>query len=115
VRIALAALAKREEEVFVPGEEAPLPIPPGSKARLLLQRVRDEAHRFAVGYHRKLRAKGQTGSALDKVEGLGAKKAAALLRRFSSVAGIRAASEDELCQVEGIGPVLARKIRETLG
>jgi excinuclease ABC subunit C len=68
-----------------------------------------------VGYHRKLRAKGQTGSALDKVEGLGAKKAAALLRRFSSVAGIRAASEDELCQVEGIGPVLARKIRETLG
>jgi excinuclease ABC subunit C len=115
VKQALASLAKREEEVFVPGEESPLPIPPGSKARLLLQRVRDEAHRFAVGYHRKLRAKGQTGSALDKVEGLGAKKAAALLRRFSSVAGIRAASEDELRQVEGIGPVLARKIKGTLG
>ncbi|MBM4247913.1 MAG: excinuclease ABC subunit UvrC [Euryarchaeota archaeon] len=114
-RPALAALAKREEEVFVPGEEAPLPIPPGSKARLLLQRVRDEAHRFAVGYHRKLRSRGQTGSALDRVEGLGAKKAAALLRRFSSVAGIRAASEDELRQVEGIGPKLARQVKETLG
>jgi excinuclease ABC subunit C len=115
VKQALASLAKREEEVFVPGEESPLPIPPGSKARLLLQRVRDEAHRFAVGYHRKLRAKGQTGSVLDRIEGLGAKKAAALLRRFSSVAGIRAASEDELRQVEGIGPVLARKIKGTLG
>ena len=112
--IALVALAKREEELFVPGEEAPLPIPPGSKARLLLQRVRDEAHRFAVGYHRKLRAKGQTGSALDKVERLGEKKAAALLRRFSSVAGIRAASEDELRQVGGIGPALARRIKEAL-
>ncbi len=113
--IALVALAKREEEVFVPGEEAPVLFSPGSKAKLLLQRVRDEAHRFAVGYHRKLRAKGQTGSALDRVPGLGEKKAAALLRRFSSVAGIRAASEDELGQVSGIGPALARRIRETLG
>jgi excinuclease ABC subunit C len=111
---ALAALAKREEDVFVPGEDAPVQFPPGSKARLLLQRVRDEAHRFAVGYHRKLRAKGQTGSVLDRVPGLGENKAAALLRRFSSVAGIRAASEDELRQVEGIGPVLASKIKEVL-
>jgi excinuclease ABC subunit C len=112
--MALAALAKREEEVFVPGEDEPLPIPPGSKARLLLQRVRDEAHRFAVGYHRKLRAKEQTGSALDSVPGLGGKKAAALLRRFSSVTGIRAASEDELRQVAGIGPAMARRIKEAL-
>lgn len=110
----LVALAKREEEVFVAGEDAPVLFPPGSKAKLLLQRVRDEAHRFAVGYHRKLRAKGQTGSALDRIAGLGEAKAAALLRRFSSVAGLRAASEDELRQVGGIGPELARRIKEAL-
>ena len=114
VRVPIAALAKREEEVFVPGRDAPLDIPKGSPARLLLMRVRDEAHRFAVGYHRKLRAKGQTRSALDGIPGLGPKKAAALLRRFSTVAGIRAASEDELRQVEGIGPGLARKLRQAL-
>jgi excinuclease ABC subunit C len=114
VRVPLAALAKREEDIFVPGKEAPVPIPKGSAAKLLLMRVRDEAHRFAVGYHRNLRANGQIGSALDNIPGLGQTKASALLRRFSSVAGIRAASEDELRQVEGIGPALARKIKESL-
>jgi len=114
VQLPMVALAKREEEIFVPGKDAPLSIPKGSPAKLLLMRVRDEAHRFAVGYHRNLRAKGQTRSALDSIPGLGKNKAAALLRRFSSVAGIRAASEDELRQVEGIGPALARKIKQSL-
>jgi excinuclease ABC subunit C len=114
VRVPMVALAKREEDVFISGREVPVDIPVGSPAKLFLMRVRDEAHRFAVGYHRNLRAKGQTRSALDDIPGLGKNKAAALLRRFSSVAGIRAASEDELRQVEGIGPGLARKIRQAL-
>jgi len=115
VRIALAALAKREEEVFVSGRGSA----PADSARLegaaALAARKGRGSPLCRGVSPQAPAKGQTGSALDKVEGLGAKKAAALLRRFSSVAGIRAASEDELCQVEGIGPVLARKIRETLG
>ena len=114
VVVPVASLAKREEEVFVPGIEGPVAIPADSPAKLLLMRVRDEAHRFAVGYHRKLRARGQTASALDGIPGLGESKAAALLRRFSSVKGIRAASEDELRQVGGIGPALARRISEAL-
>jgi excinuclease ABC subunit C len=114
VEVPVASLAKREEEVFVPGIEGPVPIPADSPAKLLLMRVRDEAHRFAVGYHRNVRARGQTASALDGIRGLGEKKAAALLRRFSSVKGIRAASEDELRQVEGIGPNLAKRISEAL-
>jgi excinuclease ABC subunit C len=112
--VPVVALAKRVEELFVPGSEEPVPIPANSPAKLLLMRIRDEAHRFAVGYHRNLRAKGQTRSALDGIPGLGEKKASALLRRFSSVAGIRAASEDELRQVEGIGPRLAQRIKQAL-
>jgi len=114
VKVPIVALAKREEELFVPGAEEPLPIPRDSKALLLLGRIRDEAHRFAVGYHRKLRAKGQTGSALDTIPGLGERKAAALLRRFGSVQNLRTVSEDELCQVPGIGPALAQRIKQIL-
>jgi excinuclease ABC subunit C len=114
VSIPMVALAKREEELFLPGATEPIRISAGTPAKLVLMRVRDEAHRFAVGYHRKLRAKGQVSSALDGILGLGEMKRAALLRRFSSVKGIRQASEDELANVDGIGPQLAKRIKENL-
>lgn len=94
--IPVASLAKSFEEVFVPGQSDPVRIPRGSDALYLLQRVRDEAHRFAITYHRTLRAKRMTRSALDGVPGLGPKRQARLLRQFGSLKGVRQASLAEL-------------------
>ena len=85
--IPVAALAKTFEEVFVPGRPDPVPIPRGSEALFLLQRVRDEAHRFAITYHRELRGKRMTRSALEGVPGLGPARRARLLREFGSLQG----------------------------
>jgi excinuclease ABC subunit C len=114
VSIPMVALAKQEEELFLPGANDPIKIPSGTPAKLVLMRARDEAHRFAVTYHRKVRSKGEFGSALDNISGLGESKKRALLTRFSSVRGIRAASEDELANVDGIGPALAKRIKGAL-
>ena len=114
ISIPMVALAKREEELFLPGATEPVKMTQGTPAKLVLMRVRDESHRFAIGYHRNLRAKGQFSSALDGISGLGEQKRAALLRRFSSVKGIRQASEDELAKVDGIGPELAKRIKKSL-
>jgi len=115
IKVRMASLAKEREELFVPDGTGPVDIQDRSPAKLLLMRIRDEAHRFAVGYHRNLRARSQLGSALDRIKGLGAQKRTALLRRFLSVKGIRAASEDELALVDGIGPELAKRIKQSLG
>jgi excinuclease ABC subunit C len=109
-----AALAKEKEEVFVPGRSEPLNIPRTSAALHLLQRVRDEAHRFALGYHRKLRHKESIASALDSVPGIGPKRKKALLKNFGSVRSIKEASIDELSQVPGITGKLAEKVKEYL-
>ncbi len=94
--IPIAALAKRLEEVFVPGRPDPVELPRGSDALYLLQQIRDEAHRFAIGYHRKLRSKSMTRGVLDDVPGLGPRRQARLVRELGSLKRVRAASFEEL-------------------
>ena len=108
--VALVGLAKRLEEVWVPGEEFPIILPRTSEGLYLLQRVRDEAHRFAITFHRQRRSKAMTASALDGIPGLGESRRAALLTHFGSVKRVRAASSAELQEVTGIGPALADAI-----
>src|SRR4051812_9426816 len=108
--VALVGLAKRLEEVWLPGQEYPAILPRTSEALYLLQRVRDEAHRFAITYHRQKRSKAMTVSVLDGVPGLGETRRKALLRRFGSIKRLRAASVDELTEVPGIGRRTAEAI-----
>jgi excinuclease ABC subunit C len=101
-----------EERVYLPGALEPLELGRNSPARLLLERIRNEAHRFAISYHRKER--GRIRSQLDSIDGLGPVKKRALLQRFGSVAGIRAESQESLAAVPGIGAKLAALIRQQL-
>jgi excinuclease ABC subunit C len=103
-------LAKQEEEVFLPGQAEPLKLPRASEGLYLMQRIRDEAHRFAISYHRKVRTKQTIVSQLDGVPGIGAKRRSALLKRFGSIDAIRAASLEELAAV----PSMTRKAAEQL-
>jgi len=112
--VALVGLAKRLEEVWLPGQEFPLILPRASEGLYLLQRVRDEAHRFAVTFHRERRSKAMTASALDGIPGLGEVRRKALLRHFGSVKRLRAASPEEIREVGGIGPALAVTVAEHL-
>ena len=111
----VVGLAKRLEEVWLPDEPDPAILPRTSEALYLLQRIRDEAHRTAISFHRKRRGKRATTSALDAVPGLGPAKAKVLLAHFGSVRAIAAASVDDLCNVKGIGPALAAGIRGAIG
>ncbi|GAA0244093.1 excinuclease ABC subunit UvrC [Cryptosporangium japonicum] len=108
--VALCGLAKRLEEVWLPGDDFPLVLPRTSEGLYLLQRVRDEAHRFAITYHRQKRSKRMTESALDDVPGLGEARRKALLRQFGSLKRLRQASADELVSVPGIGRRTAEAI-----
>jgi excinuclease ABC subunit C len=101
--VALCGLAKRLEEVWLPGEDAPVILPRTSEGLYLLQRIRDEAHRFAIAYHRQKRSRAMTASSLDGVPGLGETRRKALLRHFGSVRRLRAADVDEITEVPGIG------------
>ncbi len=112
--VALVGLAKRLEELWLPGADFPILLPRTSEGLFLLQRLRDEAHRFAITFHRQRRSKAMTRSELDGIPGLGEARRAALLRRFRSVAAVRAASVAELQEVSGIGPALAQAIHERL-
>jgi len=112
--VALVGLAKRLEEVWLPGQEFPVILPRTSEGLYLLQRVRDEAHRFAITFHRQRRSKAMTSSALDDIPGLGESRRKALLRHFGSVKKVRAASEEQIREVPGIGPSLAATIAQTL-
>jgi excinuclease ABC subunit C len=114
VDIPAAGLAKENEELFVPGKAKPIVLPPSSPGLQLLQRLRDEAHRFALGYHHRLRKRQTFASALDSVPGIGAKRKKALLRQFGSLKAIREASFEELTNVSGITKGLAQKIKENL-
>ncbi|MBA3690545.1 MAG: excinuclease ABC subunit UvrC [Actinobacteria bacterium] len=107
-------LAKRLEEVYFPDSPEPLMIPRGSEALFVLQHIRDEAHRFAVTYHRQKRERRALQSPLDDVPGVGPARKRALLKRFGSLARIRAAGPEAISQTPGIGPELARSIHDHL-
>ncbi|MDQ2757443.1 MAG: excinuclease ABC subunit UvrC [Actinomycetota bacterium] len=108
--VAIVGLAKRLEEVWVPGQDFPVILPRTSEGLYLLQRVRDEAHRFAITFHRQRRSKAMTTSALDGIPGLGETRRGALLKAFGSVKKLRAATVEEVEQVPGIGPSLAATV-----
>ncbi|HEU5354752.1 MAG TPA: helix-hairpin-helix domain-containing protein, partial [Actinocrinis sp.] len=112
--IAVAGLAKRMEEIWLPGEEDPVILPRASEALYLLQRVRDEAHRFAITFHRQKRSKSMTVSALDQIPGLGEVRRKALVKHFGSVKALRSATADQLAEVPGIGPATAASIAAAL-
>jgi excinuclease ABC subunit C len=112
--VTLVGLAKRLEEVWVPDEEFPVILPRSSEALYLLQRVRDEAHRFAITFHRQKRSKSMVESELADIVGLGPARRKALLARFSSLKRLRAATVDEIAAVPGFGPDLARRVAESL-
>jgi excinuclease ABC subunit C len=108
--IPIAALAKRLDEVFVPGSPAPQNIPRTSSGLKLLQRLRDESHRFANTFHRELRRKRTARSELDGIPGIGPARRRALLKFYGSITAIREASVDDLLLVDGITPELAQAI-----
>jgi excinuclease ABC subunit C len=113
--VAVIGLAKRLEEVWVPAEPDPVIFPRTNEGLYLLQRVRDEAHRFAISYHRSKRSKRMTASALDSIRGLGEHRRKALVTHFGSVAKLKEASVEEITAVPGIGVATARAVLEALG
>ena len=110
----LAGLAKEREELFLPGRSEPILLAPTSQALYLVQRLRDEAHRFAITYHRNLRAKASVRSAFDDLPGVGPKRRRALLRVFGSARRVREAPVEQIAAVPGIGPALAARIKAGL-
>ena len=113
-KIQLAALAKQQEEIFMPGREESILLPRRSESLYLVQRIRDEAHRFAIGYHRQLRRKSALTSQLEEIPGVGPKRRKALLKHFGSLEKIREASVDDLAVVPGMNLVAAEQIKEHL-
>lgn len=113
--VAFAALAKQFEELWLPGRRTPVVLPRGSEALYLVQRVRDEAHRFAVTYQRKRRRSSVQHSELDDVPGIGPARRSALLERFGSADAVRRSSIEDLAAVEGISRTLATRVLEQLG
>jgi excinuclease ABC subunit C len=107
-------LAKRLEEVYLPGQPEPLMIPRGSEALFVLQHIRDEAHRFAITYHRQKRAKRALVSPLDEIAGVGPSRKKALLKRFGSLARLRDATVEDIAATPGIGPEVALAVHERL-
>ncbi|MBM4408033.1 MAG: excinuclease ABC subunit UvrC [Chloroflexi bacterium] len=110
----LAGLAKEREELFLPDRQEPVLLAPTSPALYLVQRLRDEAHRFAIAYHRDLRSKAAVRSAFDVLPGVGPKRRRALLRVFGSAKRVREAPVEQIAAVPGIGPALAARIKATL-
>jgi len=113
-QLPVAALAKSKEEVFIPGISSPLDIDPDSPGGRMLRHLRDEAHRFALNYHRRLRARALTSSTLDNLPGVGPARKKALIRHFGTAAKVGGASPEQLAGVPGIGPALARQIHLAL-
>lgn len=114
IHLNLISLAKQEEEIFKPGSNEPIRLSRRSESLMLLQRVRDEAHRFAITYHKTLRDKRTKASKLDLITGIGPKKKQLLLNRFGSVKRIKEATIEELMMVEGINFKLAESIKEQM-
>jgi excinuclease ABC subunit C len=114
-RIPLVALAKQQEELFLPGRDEPVILPRTSPALHLVQRIRDETHRFAITFHRQQRQHSGLSSSLDTVTGIGPKRRQALIRRFGSPRGVMEASVEDLTAVPGITPALAQRLKLSLG
>ena len=112
--MAVCGLAKRLEEVWLPGEPDPLILDRQSQGLYLLQRIRDEAHRFAIAHHRARRSTRMTSSVLDDIAGLGEVRKKALIRRFGSLRKLRQASLEEVASVPGIGQATATAVVEAL-
>jgi len=112
--VPLAALAKREEELWRPGWDEPVLLPDGSPSLYLVKRIRDEAHRFAIEYHRELRGKAMTASVLDEVPGVGPKRKKAMLKQFGGIRKLRAASVEEIAAVPGMTRDVAEAVVEAL-
>lgn len=112
--VPVVSLAKEREEVFIPASSEPVILPANSPALYLLQRIRDEAHRFALGYHQRLRHKEGLTSILDGIPGIGAKRKSSLLKRFGSIQAIKEASLTEIASVKGMTKKLAKTINEYL-
>ncbi|MDQ4500956.1 excinuclease ABC subunit UvrC [Sinomonas sp. ASV322] len=111
--VRVVGLAKRLEEVWLPEGDFPVILPRASQGLYLLQRIRDEAHRFAITFHRQKRGKAMTASALDEIPGLGPARKKALLSHFGSLRRLRAATAEELAEVAGVGPALAATVFTT--
>jgi excinuclease ABC subunit C len=114
IRIPAVGLAKRLEEVYLPAQPDPLLLPRGSESLFVLQHLRDEAHRFAIEYHRKKREHRALASPLDEIRGVGPARKKALLRRFGSLARLARASEEEIAATPGVGPAIAGEIKARL-
>ena len=112
--IPVCGLAKADEEVFVPWDDTPVVLPNGSASLYLIKQVRDEAHRFAITFHRELRDKAMTVSVLDEVEGVGPTRKKAIMRHFGSLKRLRAASVEDIAAVKGVPEPVARAVYETL-
>ncbi len=112
--VAAIGLAKKQEEIFLPDRSDPIVLPRDSQGLYLLQRIRDEAHRFAIGYHRKLRTKKSLASVLEEIPGIGPKRRQALLKHFGSIEAIRQASVEELAAAKGMTKKAAKMVRENL-
>ena len=112
--VPLASLAKENEWIYVPDSSEPIILPRNSQALYLLQRMRDEAHRFAITYHRNLRSKGSLKSSIDMVTGIGPKRKRMLLRKFGTIQAIKDANIDDIAAVPGLTRSLAMRLKETL-
>ena len=112
--IPVCGLAKSDEEIFVPWDETPVVLPSGSPSLYLIKQVRDESHRFAITFHRELRDKAMTKSAIDDVPGVGPKRRRALMKRFGSMKRLRAASEEQIAETPGVPAEVARAIFQAL-
>ena len=112
--IPVCGLAKSDEEIFVPWDDTPVVLPSGSPSLYLIKQVRDESHRFAITFHRELRDKAMTRSAIDDVPGVGPKRRRALMKRFGSMKRLRAASEEEIASTPGIPAEVARAVWQAL-
>lgn len=112
--IPVMAIAKEFEHIFLPGKQEPIKLPANSLVLYLVQRIRDEAHRFAIGYHKTLRGKLTSISALDNIKGIGPKKKTALIKHFGSIDGIKKANKTDLLKIKGINKYLADNIKRHL-
>jgi excinuclease ABC subunit C len=113
--LSIASLAKENEEIFIPGRSSPIVLPRNSPALQLIQRVRDESHRFAVAYFTKVHKKKTFTSLLDNIPGIGPKRKRTLLKQFGTVKGIKEASTEAFLTVKGMTPELVERLKDNLG
>ncbi len=115
IDVPTVGLAKENEEIFTPGSPEPIMLPRTSQSLYMVQRIRDEAHRFGITYHRKLRSNRTFKSVLDEIPGIGPKRKQVLMKHFGSVRAISAASIDDLAALNGMTRDAAEKVKEYIG